>query len=273
METSRFIFWLVMKTLSLAFLGLVTAKAVAGLRPEDPTRDRGTLYAGVILGPTFLVARPLQWIRGILYAGILILVILGARSLGFDAAAEVYASASSKNLEHGQLDKAYNNALRAVEMRPKVLRYWRLLAATKLAFHQCDSLLRDQPAFEALSGGGLKDEDGYTFAACHFFLGDYEKAITLTQQSIKRNRIYAPPYVLQGAAYTAQQKYREAEQDFLHVLQLFPTHQLAVEGLAHTYFLAGNRVGAVGVLDETKKYPFSPQARQRFEALKALYAQ
>ena len=257
METIRFIFWLVMKTLSLAFLGLLTAKAVAGLRSEG-------LPGG---------SRPLRLTRGALYGAALVLVILGARSLGFDAAAEVYASASGKNLERGQLDNSYANALRAVQMRPKVLRYWQQLAGAKLALHQCDSLLRDQPAFEALSGGGLADEDGYTFAACHFFLGNYDKAIVLTQQSIDRNQIYAPPYVLQGAAYTAQRRYREAERDFLHVLQLFPTHQLAVEGLAHTYFLAGNRVGAVGVLDETKKYPFSPQARQRFEALKALYAQ
>ena len=257
METIRFIFWLVMKTLSLAFLGLVTAKAIAGLRSENPSGD----------------SRQLRWIRSALYGAALVLVILGARSLGFDAAAEVYASASGNNLEHGQLTKAYANALRAVEMRPNVLRYWRQLAAGKLAIHQCDSLLRDQPAFEALSGSGLADEDGYTFAACHFFLGDYDKAIALTQQSIERNQIYAPPYVLQGAAYTAQRRYRDAEKDFLHVLQMFPTHELAVEGLAHTYFLAGNRVRALGVLNETSKYPFSPQARQRFEALKALYAQ
>ena len=273
METIRFIFWLVMKILSLAFVGLLTAKAVAGLRSEGPARNRGTLYAGVRLGPTFFVVPPLQWIRGILYAGVFILVILGARFLGFDAAAEVYVSASAKDLEHGQLDNAYSNALRAVQMRPKVVRYWRQLASTKLALHQYNSLLRDQPAFEAFRGGGLTDEDGYPFATCYFFLGDYEKAIALTQPLIERNRIYAPPYVLQGAAYTAQRKYREAEQDFLHVLQLFPTHQLAVEGLAHTYFLAGNRVGAVGVLNETSKYPFPPQAQQRFEALKALYAQ
>ena len=257
METIRFIFWLVMKILGLAFLGLVTAKAVAGLRPNVPSRD----------------SRQWWWTRGVLYAVALVLVILGARSLGFDAAAEVYAIASGRNLEHGQLDKAYTNALRAVQLRPSVLRYWRHLASVKLAIHQCDSLLGDQPAFAALTGGQLSDEDGYNFAACHFFLGDYDKALALTQQLLERNRLYAPPYVLQGAAYTAQRKYREAEQSFLQVLQLFPTHQLAVEGLAHTYFLAGNRVGAVGVLNETRKYLFSAPARRRFEALKALYAQ
>ena len=166
METIRFIFWLVMKALSLAFVGLMTAKAVAGLRSEDPSGD----------------SRPLRWTGGLLYGAALVLVILGARSLGFDAAAEVYASASGKNLERGQLDTAYANALRAVELRPRVLRYWRQLAATKLALHQCESLLRDQPAFEALSGGGLTDEDGYSFAVCYFFLGDYDKAIALTQR-------------------------------------------------------------------------------------------
>ena len=102
MEMVRFIFGLVMKTLGLAFLGLVTAKAIAGLRAESPLAND----------------RQLRWTRGGLYLAALLLVILGARSLGFDAAAEVYAAASSKNLEHGQLDKAYYNALRAVEMRP-----------------------------------------------------------------------------------------------------------------------------------------------------------
>ncbi|MGD0093658.1 MAG: hypothetical protein ABSE73_27425, partial [Planctomycetota bacterium] len=91
-----------MKTLSLAFLGLLTAKAVEGLRFEGPAGD----------------SQLLRWIRNALYGVALVLVILGARSLGFDAAAEVYASASGKNLERIQLDKAYSNALRAVEMRP-----------------------------------------------------------------------------------------------------------------------------------------------------------
>jgi tetratricopeptide (TPR) repeat protein len=256
-ESIRFVFWLVLKTLGLVFLGLVTAKAVAGLRSSDAAR----------------ASRQLRWTRGVLYAVALGLVIWGARYIGYDAAAEVYAIVSSKNLEQRQFAKAYSNAVRAVQLRPGVVRYWRELAGVKLALHQCASLLRDQPAFEALTTGRPSDEDTYNFAACHFFLGDYDKAIALTQQVIKRNRIYAPPYVLQGAAYTAQRKYREAEQSFLQVLQLFPTHQLAVEGLAHTYFLAGNRAGALGVLNETKQYPFPAQARQRFEALKALYAQ
>ena len=96
-----------MKTLGLAFVGLLTAKAIAGLRSEDPSGD----------------SRLWRWSRGVLYGAALVLVILGARSLGFDAAAEVYASASGKNLEHAQLDKAYNNALRAVQHAP-VSRPW-----------------------------------------------------------------------------------------------------------------------------------------------------
>jgi tetratricopeptide (TPR) repeat protein len=199
--------------------------------------------------------------------------VLGSRSIGFDVAAEAYAVASGNNLERRELDKAYANASRAVQLRPGGLRYWRQLAGAKLALHQYASLLKDQVAMEALSGGRLNDQDAHNFAVCHYFLGEYDQVIALTQESISRNRIYPAPYVLQGAAYTAQRKYREAEQSFLQVLQLFPTHQMAVEGLAHTYYLAGNRVGALGVLNETSKYPFSPQARQRFEALKALYAQ
>jgi hypothetical protein len=70
-ETIRSIFWLVMKTLRLAFPGLVKAKAVAGLRSENPSGD----------------SRQLQWLRSALYGAALVLAILGARSLGCDAAA------------------------------------------------------------------------------------------------------------------------------------------------------------------------------------------
>jgi hypothetical protein len=54
---------------------------------------------------------------------------------------------------------------------------------------------------------------------------------------------------------------------------MFPSQQAAVEGLAHVHFLRGDTASALEVLDQTAKFPFSPEARKRFAALKALYAQ
>jgi predicted Zn-dependent protease len=82
-----------------------------------------------------------------------------------------------------------------------------------------------------------------------------------------------PPYILQGDVLTAQRKYGEAQQAFLAALQILPTDQLAVEGLAHAYFLGGNRQQALNVLNEASKFHFSNDAQMRFEALKGLYGQ
>ena len=246
-----------MKALSLAFLGLLAAKAVAGLRAKEPGGE----------------SKQLVIVRGVLYVAILALIIQGARCVGYDVAAELYGWASQDNLARAQSSKAYDNAAQAVRLRPGVLRYWQVLAATKFARQQFASLLEDLPTFLALSGGKLEEEDAYRFAAAHFFLGQYDKVIPLTHRLIEENRFYTAPYVLQGYAHTAQRKYPEAERAFLDVLQIFPTQQVAVEGLAHLYFLAGNRAGALGILNETAKHPFPPGSRKRFEDLKALYAQ
>jgi thioredoxin-like negative regulator of GroEL len=72
---------------------------------------------------------------------------------------------------------------------------------------------------------------------------------------------------------TAQRKYGEAQQAFVAALQILPTNQAAVEGLAHACFLEGNRQQAVKVLEETTKLPFSTETQKRFEALKGLYGQ
>ncbi len=257
MDKVRFIFWEAMKTLSLAFLGLLAAKAVGSLQTEGPET----------------AARRLAFVRGVLYTAVLVMVILGARSVGNDVAAEVYFWASQDNLTHSQIPKAYANALRAVRLRPGVLRYWRELASTKFVQQQFAALLEDQPVFQSLGGGDLEEEDTIRFAYCYFFLAEYDRVIPLTQQLIRENRFYAPPYVLQGMTYTAQKKYPEAERCFLDVLQIFPNRPDAVEGLAHVYFLTGNTTRALAVLNETAKYRFSPEARKRFEALKAFYAQ
>lgn len=240
--------------LSLVFLALLAAKGVGSLQAQGS-------------------ASRLATVRGLLYAAILALVTLGARAVGYDLAAEVYNWASRDNLAYSQIPKAYDNASRAVELRPGVLRYWRVLAATKFVQQQFAAVLDDLPAFQSLSGGGLDEEDTYRFATCYFFLGEYNKVLPLTHRLIRENRFYAAPYVLQGMAFTAMKRYPEAERSFLDVLQIFPSQEMAVEGLAHVYFLAGNRRGTQGVLNETAKYPFPPEARKRFEALKRLYAQ
>lgn len=257
MEKFRFVFWEVMKALSLAFLGLLAAKAVNSLR----------------VGRTEEPAKQLGLVRSALYAAILALVILGARSVGYDTAAELYFWASDDNLSQSQVPKAYANARKAVQLRPGVLRYWQVLARTKFVQQQFASLLEDEPAFRSVSRGVLEEEDLVRFALCYFFLQEYDKVIPLTQRLIQENRLYPVPYVLQGTTYIALKKYPEAERSFLDVLQIFPSQPEAVEGLAHVYFLKGDRARSVAVLDETAKYPFPPEARKRFQALKALYAE
>ncbi len=255
MEKFRFIFWEVMKALSLAFLGLLAAKAVSGLRAGGMEEKR------------------LGLVRSALYAAILALVILGARSVGYDTAAELYFWASNSNLSQSQVPKAYTNALKAVQLRPGVLRYWQVLARTKFVQKQFASLLEDEPAFRSLGRGDLEEEDLVHFTFCHFFLQQYDKVIPTTQQLIRGNRFFPVPYILQGMTYTALKEYPEAERSFLDVLQIFPNQPEAVEGLAHVYFLNGDPARAVAVLNETTKYPFPAEARKRFQALKALYAQ
>jgi tetratricopeptide (TPR) repeat protein len=254
-ETIKFVFWEAIKILGLAFLGLVAAKTVASFKPRS------------------LREASLRVLKLAFYLVIAGLAILGARIIGNDIAAQLYLSASQDDLAHGRYSRAYDNALRAVELRPGALRCWRMLALTKIAQRQYASALDDEPAFRSLSGGELDEEDAYRFAVCHFYLSEYDKSLLLTQKLISENRFYAAPYVLQGTTYIVEKKYRDAELTFLIILQTFPTDQDAVEGLAHAYFLEGNRGAATRILEETNKHPFTAAARQRFDALKAMYAQ
>jgi hypothetical protein len=59
----------------------------------------------------------------------------------------------------------------------------------------------------------------------------------------------------------------------LSALKILSTDQAAVAGLAHAYFLEGNRTQALKILEGTSKLPFSSEAKDRFEALKGLYGQ
>ncbi len=249
MEVIRFIFWEAAKVLGLVFLGLVSSKTVASLGVRK------------------------VWIKPALYALIMALAGMGAWYAGNDVAAEVYMWSCNTNLSHGDLAKAYSNAIQAVSLRPNNLGYWRVLIQTKIRLQQLQSVVDDEPAVLALSHGDLDEVDEYQFALCSFFLGQYDKVVATTLRLIRQNPSYAAPYVLQGLAYTVERKYPEAQQSFLAVLQVFPNNQAAVEGLARAYYLDGDRKQALEVLDDAMKFPFPPPAQERFKALKGLYDQ
>jgi len=256
-EQCRFIFWELLKILGVAFTSLLAAKAVASLKaPEDHS-----LASRLVRAKTWL------------YVLILALVGFSAWNLGYDIAAEVYYWVSLSDIQNSRLAKAYLNSLQAVVLRPGVPRYWTALEAAKFNVYQFASVVDDFPAMQRVTGGDLDEADSYRFAVCVFYLGRYDEALRMTEQVISQNRLYVPPYILRGYVLIAQRKYAEAQQAFLAALQIFPTDQAAVEGLAHAYFLEGNRRQALKVLDETSRLPFSREAQRRFEALKGLYGQ
>jgi tetratricopeptide (TPR) repeat protein len=256
-EQGRFIFWELLKILGVAFTSLLAAKAVASLKAAQDHSLASRL------------ARAKPW----LYVLILALVSFGAWNLGYDIAAEVYYWVSLSDIQNSRLAKAYLNSLQAVVLRPGVPRYWTALEAAKFNLRQFASVVDDLPAMQRVIGGDLDEVDSYRLAACVFFLGKYDEVLNITEQVIRQNRFYVPPYILQGDVLIAQRKYGEARQAFLAALQILPTDQEAVEGLAHAYFLEGNRQQALRILNETSKLPFSTEAQERFEALKGLYGQ
>jgi tetratricopeptide (TPR) repeat protein len=256
-EQLRFIFLELLKILGVAFTSLLAAKAVASLKA---TKDNSRASR---------LVRAKPW----LYVLILGLVSFGAWNLGYDIAAEVYYWVSLSDIQNSRLAKAYLNSLQAVVLRPEVPRYWTTLEAAKFNLRQFASVVDDLPAMQRVTGGDLSEVGSYRFAVCLFFLGRYAEALSITEQVISQNRYYVPPYILQGDVFTSQRKYGEAQQAFVAALQILPTDQAAVEGLAHAYFLEGNRQQALKVLKETSKLPFSTEAQKRFEALKGLYGQ
>jgi tetratricopeptide (TPR) repeat protein len=258
MEEIRFIFSEAMKTLALALLALLAAKAIGGLWTRDAPGGARSRVEGIT--------------RHVLYAVLLALVAMGARAIGYDTAAELYFTASQSNLERWQLAQAYNNASSAVRLRPGVLRYWQMLAATKLLQHQFNSLLKDEAALRQLGYGRLEEADALRCAWAHFFLGQYDQVIPIAEELIRSNKFYAASYVVRGNSLLALKKYPDAERSFLEVLLMFPSQEDAVEGLAHVYFLMGDTPRALTVLDQTAQHPFSAEARKRFASLKALYA-
>lgn len=257
MEQCRFVFWELLKILGVAFTSLLAAKFVASLKASQ---DHS-------------LARRLVRVKPCLYVLILALVSYGAWNLGYDIAAEVYYWVSLSDIQNSRLAKAYLNSFQAVTLRPGVPRYWAALEAAKFNLRQFASVLDDLPAMRRVTGGDLDEVDSYRFALCLFFLGRHDEALRTTQELISQNRFYVPPYILRGDVLTVQRKYREAQLAFLAALQVLPTDQEAVEGLAHAYFLEGSRQQALKVLNETSRLPFSTEAQRRFAALKGLYGQ
>ena len=257
MEQLRFIFWELLKTLGVALTSLLAVKGVASLKS---TEENG-------LANRLAHAKP--W----LFALILALVIFAAWNLGYDIAAEIYYRASVGDVQNSRPAKGYLNALQAVQLRPRTRRYWQALESAKFSLGQWASVVDDGPAMQQVLGRELDEVDSYRVAVCLFYLGRYDEALRITQRLVAQNALYLPPYILQGHVLIAQRKFNEAQQAFQSALRVLPTDQAAVEGLAHAYFLEGNRQQALKVLEDTSRFPFSSEAQKRFEALKGLYGQ
>jgi len=256
-EQVRFIFWELLKILSVAFTSLLVVKGVASLKATEENTLANKL------------ARGKPW----LYAVVLALVVFGAWNLGYDVAAETYYWASLGDAQNSRLAKGYLNSLQAVVLRPGVPRYWQALESAKFSLGQWASVVDDRSAMQQVVGRELDEVDSYRVAVCLFSLGRNDEALRITERLIAQNAYYLPPYTLQGYVLTAQRKFGEAQQTFQSALRVLPTDQAAVEGLAHAYFLDGNRQQALKVLEDTSKFPFSIEAQRRFEALKGLYGQ
>jgi len=254
MDLIRIIFIEALKALGLLFLSLLASKANRGLRPDE-AKGRG------------LNAR-----QGVAQALVLALAIVGAVTIGYDVAAEIFARSAARKLAQRDFAGAYSSANRAVAIRPGDIRHWRLLSTAKFAQKQYSSVVADAPAIEGLSPDGLSEEDAYRLAVAHFLLGEYKKVYPLTTTLMKGHPHYAAPFVLEGYARLAQQQNQEATDAFMDLLRKFPENQSAVEGLAHAQFLSGKKGTAISILEQTAQYKFPPEAQSRFEALKGLYA-
>jgi|SRR5208282_3563643 len=135
MDKISFIFWEVIKGVGLAFVGLVAVKVLASVGRAGNGKDR-----------------KLTPLRVALYAVVLILVALGARVLGQDWSTAIYFWAGEDTLARSQVAKALDNAQRAVNLRPKELRYWRLLERARIRKRDYASVLRDEGAALLLAG-------------------------------------------------------------------------------------------------------------------------
>lgn len=257
MDQVRFIFWELLKILGVLFISLLAVKGIAGLKAATDNR----------------LASRLARAKGWLYALVLALAVFGAWNFGYDIAAEVYYRAGLNDAQNSRPEKSYLNALRAVQLRPGILPYWQALESAKFRLGQCASVVDDGPAMQHVARRDLDESDSYRVAACLYILGRYDEALRITEGLIRQNRVYLPPSILEGHVLMAQGKYGEAQQAFKSVLNVLPTDQAAVEGLAHAYFLEGNRQQALKVLEDASRLPFPVEAQKRFKALKGLYGE
>ncbi len=65
------------------------------------------------------------------------------------------------------------------------------------------------------------------FAACHFFLGDFEKAVAFARQSLSQNPRFIPAYRYLAAAYSHLGRMSEAQATVRNLLALEPTMRIA----------------------------------------------
>ena len=257
MEQVRFIFWELLKILGVSFVSLLAVKGVASLRVTGTGVPASRLARAKLLP----------------YALVLAMAVFGAWNFGYDIAAEVYYRSSVSEAQRGHPAKNYLNALQAVQLRPGILDYWQALESAKFNLGQWASVVDDLPAMQRVAGRDLDEVDSYRVALCLYHLGRYEEGWAIAERLSRQNRLYLPPVILRGYILIAQKKYGEAERVLTSALNILPTDQFAVEGLAHAYFLEGNRRQALEVLEDTSKFPFPMQAQKRFEALKGLYGQ
>ena len=257
MEVIRFVFSEFLKILGAAFLSLLAAKAVASWK----VTEEGSLANQL--------ARAKPW----LYALVLVLAGLSAWNLGYDIAAEAYYWAGLRHAQNSEPVQAYLNSAQAVTLRPGIPRYWQSLEAAKFDLGQCASVIDDKPALDRLTQGRLEEVDSYRFALCFYLVGRYDEALRITDGMTREDRYYLPTYILRGDVLNAQHKFGEAGQTFRAALNILPTSQAAVEGLAHACFLDGDRRQALTVLTNASRLPFPIDAQKRFEALQGLYGQ
>jgi adenylate cyclase len=64
------------------------------------------------------------------------------------------------------------------------------------------------------------------FAACHFFLGDLEKAVAFGRQSLSQNPRFVPAYRFLAAAYGHLGRMGDAHATVVSLLALEPTMRI-----------------------------------------------
>lgn len=252
-ETLRFFLVQGVGVLALIVLALVSVKgflAFSGVRPGKSS---------------------LRWVRWFGVAVTLSLAVWGAYGIGRNVAAEVSFLSGLYRFRGEEREQAFENAVRAIQFQPGNIRYWKYLTSVKMSMHQFSSALEDRPVYLKLGRGSIEVEDRYRFASCHYFLEDYELAVADLKSLAKEYPYFPAAQMLLGVTYTAQKNYRQAEEVLLALLQRFPSHQIAVEGLARVLYLQNRNEHAVRLLEQTRKVPFSPAVRKHFDELILLY--